>query len=227
MGTFVKNNPPEGIPMRKATGLAGEDGLRGGMASQATSLLRPSTPTTAYTPAEYNEASAAPQVTIQDGRLMIDVASLSVARPTSSDASTFERVEETGRRITSSSFRRPKRVYGNSHSNVSASVASTTGEEGPQSIANLRWGIKETFLFYEALAMIGTDFEMIASFLPGRTREHVKAKFKREERQDPLRIAKALTEKRPFNPTHLKALVTKSTKKPSLKKSPSKKSNLA
>ncbi|KAM6578639.1 hypothetical protein CsatB_030476 [Cannabis sativa] len=56
-----------------------------------------------------------------------------------------------------------------------------------------RWSKNDTELFYEAVRQIGTDFTIIQQLFPNRTREQVKLKFKKEERQHPLRLSDALT----------------------------------
>ncbi|XP_042984654.1 transcription factor TFIIIB component B''-like isoform X8 [Carya illinoinensis] len=56
-----------------------------------------------------------------------------------------------------------------------------------------RWSKQDTELFYEAVRQFGTDFSMIQQLFPGRTRHQVKLKFKKEERQYPLRLSEALT----------------------------------
>src|SRR5690606_18173204 len=55
-----------------------------------------------------------------------------------------------------------------------------------------RWGMAETDRFYEGLARFGTDFEMMRSVFPGRSRAMLKAKFKREERIRPDKVTSAL-----------------------------------
>lgn len=55
-----------------------------------------------------------------------------------------------------------------------------------------RWGEEETERFYEALRMFGTDFGIIAKMFPGRIRQHIKAKFTREEKAYPEKIKSAL-----------------------------------
>ena len=54
------------------------------------------------------------------------------------------------------------------------------------------WDPEQTRLFYEALRMFGTDFEIISAMFPGRTRRRIKAKFTREERENPELIDEAL-----------------------------------
>ncbi|XP_062076802.1 uncharacterized protein LOC133781749 [Humulus lupulus] len=56
-----------------------------------------------------------------------------------------------------------------------------------------RWSKHDTELFYEAVRQMGTDFTIIQQLFPNRTREQVKLKFKKEERQHPLRLSDALT----------------------------------
>jgi len=47
----------------------------------------------------------------------------------------------------------------------------------------------------QALQQFGTDFELIQNLFPGRTRRQVKAKFKNEEKLNPVRLADALGHK--------------------------------
>ncbi|KAF5951106.1 hypothetical protein HYC85_013099 [Camellia sinensis] len=53
-----------------------------------------------------------------------------------------------------------------------------------------RWSKQDTELFYE---QFGSDISMIQQLFPGRTRRQVKLKYKKEERQHPLRLHDALT----------------------------------
>ncbi|XP_041992659.1 uncharacterized protein LOC121743419 isoform X1 [Salvia splendens] len=57
----------------------------------------------------------------------------------------------------------------------------------------VRWTKQDTELFYEAVQQFGTDFSMIAQLFPGRTREQIRNKYKKEERQYPLRLREAFT----------------------------------
>ncbi|XP_059625614.1 uncharacterized protein LOC132268770 isoform X2 [Cornus florida] len=56
-----------------------------------------------------------------------------------------------------------------------------------------RWSKQETELFYEAVRQFGTDLSMVQQLFPDRTRRQVKLKYKKEERQHPLRLREALT----------------------------------
>ncbi|KAL9091872.1 MAG: hypothetical protein Q9165_004624 [Trypethelium subeluteriae] len=54
------------------------------------------------------------------------------------------------------------------------------------------WDPDETRVFYEALRMFGTDFGIIAAMFAGRNRRQIKAKFTREERENPDLLDEAL-----------------------------------
>ncbi|KAL6572759.1 hypothetical protein OROMI_013717 [Orobanche minor] len=56
-----------------------------------------------------------------------------------------------------------------------------------------RWSKQDTELFYEAVSQFGTDLTMIQQLFPDRTRRQVKLKYKKEERQHPVRLRDALT----------------------------------
>ncbi|CAI9755051.1 unnamed protein product [Fraxinus pennsylvanica] len=57
----------------------------------------------------------------------------------------------------------------------------------------VRWSKQDTELFYEAIRQFGTDLSMIQQLFPGRTRNQVKLKYKKEERKHPMRLREALT----------------------------------
>lgn len=54
------------------------------------------------------------------------------------------------------------------------------------------WTERETIRFYRALNQCGTDFSMMLSLFPHRTRAELKSKFKREDRRNPDMVSKAL-----------------------------------
>ena len=60
-----------------------------------------------------------------------------------------------------------------------------------------QWTPDELAKFYRALAMWGTDFNLIAQLYPHRTRTQVRAKFNSESRKHPLMIDLALRAKLP------------------------------
>ena len=49
------------------------------------------------------------------------------------------------------------------------------------------------------LSTVGTDFTLMATLFPGRTRKCMKRKFKKEEKTSPELIMKALSCKQNFN----------------------------
>lgn len=117
--------------------------------------------------------AAGPQFRIVDGQIVVDQSSLVMDRHAraAADAEDMEAIEENDftRLITSNSF------------------MNTSKLKGP----NI-WTAEETELFYRALGMFGTDFEMISKMFPGKQRRHVKLKFNREERHNPSLIDSAL-----------------------------------
>lgn len=121
-------------------------------------------------------ASTGPQFRIVDGQIIVDQSSLVMdrhARAAAAQAnSNMETIEENDftRLITSSSF------------------MNTSKLKGP----NI-WTPPETELFYRALRMFGTDFQMISGMFPSKQRRHVKLKFNREERLNPALVSAAVT----------------------------------
>ncbi|WCJ30304.1 Homeodomain-like superfamily protein [Euphorbia peplus] len=56
-----------------------------------------------------------------------------------------------------------------------------------------RWSKEDTEKFYEGIRQFGTDLSMIQQLFPGKTRHQMKLKYKKEERQYPLRLSEALS----------------------------------
>ncbi|KAI3803694.1 hypothetical protein L1987_31854 [Smallanthus sonchifolius] len=56
----------------------------------------------------------------------------------------------------------------------------------------MKWTKLDTELFYEAIQQFGTDLSIIKECFPGRTREQIRSKFKKEYKQNRLRIESAL-----------------------------------
>lgn len=54
------------------------------------------------------------------------------------------------------------------------------------------WPKWETFKFYRALNVVGTDFLLMQSLFPNRTRQEIKQKYKKEERVNRHLVEKAL-----------------------------------
>lgn len=106
---------------------------------------------------EVPEASNGPRVRVgPNGEITLDEESL-VVRRQAVRPEARALVYETGSETSYTSFRRQ-----------------------PQS--RRTWTAKETARFYRALSVCGTDFTLMASFFPKRTRQDLKNKFKREER---------------------------------------------
>ncbi|XP_062023249.1 uncharacterized protein LOC133739483 isoform X2 [Rosa rugosa] len=55
----------------------------------------------------------------------------------------------------------------------------------------VKWNEQDTQLLYEGIEQFGSDFRMIALLFPGRTRDQIKLKFKKEDRHNRLRINEA------------------------------------
>ena len=60
-----------------------------------------------------------------------------------------------------------------------------------------RWDDESTELFYKGLRMFGTDFEMIASLFPSRTRKEIKDKYNKLEREEWDRVQDSLKNREP------------------------------
>ncbi|ODM92480.1 Transcription factor TFIIIB component B'' [Orchesella cincta] len=109
-----------------------------------------------------------------DGQLIIDEQSLVVETSESQRArkqiEDMEVVSGADYAVGSSGFYRYKRSYRRGHD----------------------WTEKETIRFYRALNQCGTDFSMMLSLFPNRSRQELKSKFKREDRKNPDMVSKAL-----------------------------------
>ncbi|KAG8994136.1 Transcription factor TFIIIB component B [Tulasnella sp. JGI-2019a] len=66
-----------------------------------------------------------------------------------------------------------------------------------------RWGNQETDLFYHYVGMWGTDFEMIALLMKGRTRREIRNKYNAEARKNPMRLDAAFATKIPIDLSEL------------------------
>eukprot|EP00178_Gracilaria_changii_P026200 TRINITY_DN805_c0_g1_i1.p1 TRINITY_DN805_c0_g1~~TRINITY_DN805_c0_g1_i1.p1 ORF type:complete len:347 (-),score=80.82 TRINITY_DN805_c0_g1_i1:3919-4959(-) len=118
----------------------------------------------------------APQLTLdENGNIVVDSASLVVSAGTvtnaeaeGGDVTTFENHEYT-KHITSATFSKRQN--------------------------STKWLAEETERFYQCLRKYGTDFLLMESDFPRRSRRQLKLKFKREERDNPRRIDRALRAK--------------------------------
>ncbi|XP_043666456.1 transcription factor TFIIIB component B'' homolog [Vespula pensylvanica] len=62
------------------------------------------------------------------------------------------------------------------------------------------WPKWETLKFYKALNIVGTDFLLMQTLFPNRTRQEIKLKYKKEERMNRRLIEKALEYHQEFSP---------------------------
>lgn len=127
----------------------------------------------------------APQVRVVDGAIVYDEkfsAAISMPSTNSTTADLEQELEyvdeddEHGKHLTSATY--------------------STKAKGSN-----RWNAAETDLFYEALAMCGTDFSMVQTLIPHRTRAQIKGKYKLEEKANLARINAALRTRKPFDPS--------------------------
>lgn len=123
----------------------------------------------------------APQVRVVDGAIVYDEkfsAALTIPSTTANIEQELEYVDEddeNGKHLTSATY--------------------STRAKGSN-----RWNPAETDLFYDALSMCGTDFSMVQTLFPHRTRPQIKGKYKLEERANASRINAALRNKKTFDP---------------------------
>ncbi|KAH6687411.1 hypothetical protein F5X68DRAFT_275904 [Plectosphaerella plurivora] len=121
------------------------------------------------------------QYTMIGGQIVVDQSSLSLDRherarqqQIASGAITAEMEEDDfTNHITETSFRTGSKLRGPNY-----------------------WNEDDTELFYRGIGMLGTDFTLICKMFPGRNRRHVKMKFNREEKLNPVRINSVLTGKK-------------------------------
>ncbi|EPE10329.1 transcription factor tfiiib [Ophiostoma piceae UAMH 11346] len=161
-----------------ATGAAGSR-LAGGInvvdaASAAASVLAAaSAAAKAKSSASSSGVVAGPQFEIIDGAIVVNQASLVHDRhaAAAAEAGELEEVEENDftRQTTSNTYLKPGKL------------------RGPNA-----WTDEETELFYRALSMFGTSFDLICKWFPGKSRRHIKMKFNREDKLRPDRITQAL-----------------------------------
>ncbi|XP_021352971.1 transcription factor TFIIIB component B'' homolog isoform X2 [Mizuhopecten yessoensis] len=137
---------------------------------------------TAPTPEEENlddpepmeeEAMPVPQVKIgPDGNIIINEESLVIKNNDSIIEEDGDVIDETDSTVTYTSFRKQR--------------------------TKLSWSEKETQKFYKALSYIGTDFSLMLSVFPKRTRNDIKKKFAIEDKRNRDKVETALRNKKPF-----------------------------
>ncbi|KAK9665113.1 hypothetical protein RND81_14G091300 [Saponaria officinalis] len=58
-----------------------------------------------------------------------------------------------------------------------------------------KWSKKDTEMFYQGIRQFGTALSMIQQLFPGRTLEQIRSKYKKEQKQNPMMMHDALTNK--------------------------------
>ncbi|KAJ2785953.1 hypothetical protein H4R18_000168 [Coemansia javaensis] len=142
----------------------------------ALSHKTPTTPLTAATDPPLSGRRMAAQVRVVNGEVVIDTDSLVISRSAMAEdtGEPLELVDES---------ERPRFIN-------SLTYVKKRG-------SRRRWGHEETELFYQQLRTFGSDFEMISSVMPNRSRYDIRNKFKLEERKNPQRITDTLLRRRP------------------------------
>lgn len=164
----LRKDHPELIPLMDAednadNALAGEVGEAGPSSKNAAQPVVPEM--------EEVPAPSGPQMRIIDGQIVIDDRSLQIDRQKNAQAQRQEMTE----------------VEENDFTRV---ITSGTWMKIERSQV---WDAAANQLFYDCLSRHGTDFEMIASYFPHRNRRQIKLKFNKEERNNPHKITKAMT----------------------------------
>lgn len=99
----------------------------------------------------------APQIEIQDGKVVVAASSLVVTVESMNQSNTFNVVHENESEVPAGTYHKTR-----THSD--------------------KWSPWETKRFYDALSICGTDFELMQQAFPKRSRGQMKKKFKREEK---------------------------------------------
>lgn len=120
-------------------------------------------------------SSSAPQIRIDEkGEIVIDEESLVVREKKKYD------------------FKSMPLTDGNKDEFVSSRSFKKQSFSGP-------WTVRDTATFYLGLKTLGTDFTSLTRLFPGRTREELKKKFKREERVNGNLVETALMNRHSFD----------------------------
>lgn len=127
---------------------------------------------------EYKAKPAAPQLLMVDGTFILDSTEVdrhqlaeSAFNGPDGDTRVREVVNKYDEFFNSATFSKHKRTEG--------------------------WSKSETDLFYEGLSMFGTDFSILAGMFPGRTRRHIRNKFKYEEKNNSTKLELTLMRRLP------------------------------
>ncbi|XP_058058109.1 uncharacterized protein LOC131209132 [Anopheles bellator] len=175
--TLTKRSSVENLP--KSVDGSKREGTR----SRSVSKSRSPTPV----PSTAQPPKAVPQLTPQlklgpNGEMILDEASLVIEN---------EREKEIRETLANTDI-----VYQDEFSGNSGYYTRIKRTQG--------WSDEETIRFYRCLHTIGTDFSMMLSLFPHRTRRDMKLKFKKEERHNLQLINKALQHPKLFNIAELR-----------------------
>ncbi|KFB38022.1 hypothetical protein ZHAS_00005289 [Anopheles sinensis] len=181
------NNPMQAPAMLGTRSGSSENGQKAtdGRKSRSVSKSRSPTPSPAPTPAPVPKAAVqlTPQLKLgPNGEMILDEASLVIEN---------EREKEIRDALASKDI-----VYQDEFSGNSGYYSRIRRTKD--------WTDEETIRFYRCLHTIGTDFSMMITLFPCRTRRDLKLKFKKEERLNLSLVNKALQHPKEFNLEELK-----------------------
>ncbi|KAG0295667.1 Transcription factor TFIIIB component B [Linnemannia gamsii] len=120
----------------------------------------------------------APQVRVVDGRIELDMDSLTVDHAVVDAADHLEPLE---------------------YVDESAATRFTNSASYSKKNKSEKWSEEDTERFFEALSQWGTDFGIICKLFPKKSRIAIRNKFKREDRINHARVEEALNRKTPID----------------------------
>ncbi|CAG8459839.1 2058_t:CDS:2 [Ambispora leptoticha] len=129
---------------------------------------------------QIQESSIAPQIRCVDGKVVLDIESLQVDREATA------RSEEANAPL--------RRLVENDLTRLTNSLSYL-----PPRQKTMRWTPEDNELFFKGLSQWGTDFGIIAKMFPHRNRKQIKAKYKRESKQNKEKVDYALKNKIPID----------------------------
>ncbi|KAF9090076.1 Transcription factor TFIIIB component B [Mortierella sp. AD031] len=132
----------------------------------------------ALTPKAAPVKTFAPQVRVVDGRIELDMDSLTVDHAVVDAADHLEPLE---------------------YVDESAATRFTNSASYSKKSKSEKWTLEDTELFFEALSQWGTDFGIICKIFPKKSRIAIRNKFKREDRLNHSRVEQALNKKTPID----------------------------
>ncbi|KAF9934405.1 Transcription factor TFIIIB component B [Linnemannia zychae] len=130
------------------------------------------------TPVSAPVKTFAPQVRVVNGRIELDMDSLTVDHAVVDAADHLEPLE---------------------YVDESAATRFTNSGSYSKRHKSQKWSEDETNRFYDALSQWGTDFGIICKIFPSKSRIAIRNKFKREDRINHARIQEALYKKTPID----------------------------